>query len=269
MRREHALALRTRLTGRMRRAVRYRGMLVLVLWQAPVQPVVRPDGSLGIMIGGGSDEHAELNCSGDLVRSDRVRHRVAALEADYDVSRLVHVDAAAGLMSSDHASHDGAFGTVRLRADWKYVGVGAGAAVGPAFDEFDGGSTVWPSVYLRGGSADGFHARAEAFPPTAFAAQQIARIGLGYNAVLRDRPSGFIGLAGVGSNEGATGVAGELTIPVASRFAVRMEGYYAGGHAHPVAGFAAGGRLLVGGKPPGRASLTLPATGGGADRPLR
>ena len=259
-----AMQLRAGLAGRVRHSLRYRGMLVLVLWQVPVQPVVRPNGSIGILIGGGSDEHAELSCNGELLDSTPVKHRVAALEADYDLSPITRVEAVAGLMRSDRDSHDGAFGTVLVRADWKHFGVGAGVAVSPAFDEHlpysgevadDRATMALPSAYLRGGTADGLHVRADLFPPTAFAAQQIARIGIGFNAVDRHRAAGFVGLAGVGSNEGATGIAADVTIPLADRFGVRMQGYYAEGYAHSVAGFAAGGRLLLGGAPPVTASL--------------
>lgn len=254
MTRLQALELRRRLTARVRRAVRYRGMLVLVLWQVPLQPVVRPNGSLGIVIGGGSDEHAELNCSGDLVRSDRVTHQVTVVEADYDINEVLRVDAAGGVMRSDWESHQGPFGAVQVRADWKQLGVGGGFATTPNFDAFEPAMTLRPSAYVRGGSAEGFHVRLDAFPVTAFATQQIGRIGVGYNAVRRDRPSMYVGLAAVGSDEGATGIAGDLTVPVANRLALRMEGYYASGHRHPVAGLAAGGRVLFGGGPPVRAS---------------
>jgi hypothetical protein len=253
----HAMKLRALMARGLARSVRYRGMLVLVVWQVPIQPVVKPNGSLGLIIGGGSDEHAELSCEGDLIRSDRVTYQTAAVEADYSLTPRVRVDAVAGLMRSDHDSHDGAFATAQLRADWKYFGAGAGIALSPEFAESAGSpsSVVWPSLSLRAGSAEGLHARADVFPPTAFGAQQIGRLGVGYNAVLRDRASGFIGLAGVGSNEGATGVAGELTVPVADRFALRLEGHYANGQAHPVAGLAAGGRFLLGSAPPASAVM--------------
>ena len=257
---QQALLLRVHVTRVVRRATRYRGMLVLVLWQVPIQPVVHPNGSLGIMIGAGSDEHAELNCDGDLVRSDRVNHRVAAVEADYNVSPKVRVDAAAGLMMSDWGSHDGAFGTVVIRGDWNRIGVGAGMSLSPDFAEYEsGGTTAWPSAYLRAGSATGVHLRADVFPPTAFAAQQIARLGVGYNAVQRDQGSGFIGVAGVGSNEGATGVVGELTLPMSGRVALRFEGYYGSGQEHSVNGFALGLRYLTGGEPPAASADRSPA----------
>lgn len=233
------------------RCRRYRGLLVLVVWQVPVQPVIRPNGSLGLMIGAGTDEHAELSCDGSLIRSDRVAYRVAAVEADYSLSPQVRVDAAGGFMTSDWDSHEGAFGTVRLRGDWKSFGVGAGIALAPAFEEHaeDPSRAAWPSLYLRGGSAETVHVRLEAFPPTVFSPQHIGRIGIGYNAVRRDRASGFIGLAGVGSHEGGTGVSAEFSVPVADRLALRFMGHYADGEEHPIAGFAAGGRVMLGSAP--------------------
>src|SRR5690606_21509996 len=77
----------------------------------------------------------------------------------------------------------------------------------------------------------------------------IGRIGVGYNAVRRDLASGFIGLAGVGSNEGGTGVNAEFTVPVADRFALRFSAHYADGEEHPITGIAAGGRVLLGSAP--------------------
>ncbi|MBR9989546.1 MAG: hypothetical protein KFH98_07310 [Gemmatimonadetes bacterium] len=243
----HAMTLRARLSGRLNRAVRYRGMLVLVIWQAPIQPVVRPDGSLGILIGSGADEYVQLACDGSLISSEPVKYRVAAVEADYDITPRVRADAMAGIMRSDRELHDGGFGTVRLRADWKKVGVGFGVAVSPAFEEYGGGTTTWPSAYVRGGSAEGLHARWEMFPPSVFAAQQSGRLGLGYNAVLRDRPSGFIGAAVLGGDLESVGIAADLSVPVADRFAIRLDGHYSPGHGNPIAGIAVGGKYLFGG----------------------
>jgi hypothetical protein len=255
MTRHHSLYLRAMLSRALTPSLRYRGMLVLVIWQVPVQPVIRPDGSLGFMLGGGSDEHAELSCEGDLIRSERVQYRVAAVEADYSLTPLVRVDASGGFMSSAAGSHNGGFGTVQLRADWNSIGAGLGVAFSPDFEEFDSGTTAWPSFYVRAGSKERLHLRGDLFPPTAFAGQQIARLGLGYNAVLRDQASGFIGIVGAGGSEGGTGVAAELTLPLSNRFAFNVEGHYAGGEAHPIAGLAAGGRFMLGSTQPVNTSL--------------
>jgi hypothetical protein len=255
MTRHHSLHLRAMLSRALTPSLRYRGMLVLVIWQVPVQPVIGPDGSIGFMLGGGSDEHAELSCEGNLIDSERVDYRTAAAEVDYSLNPIVRVEATGGFMSSESNSHNGGFGTALLRADWKWIGLGAGLAMTPAFEQFASRTDVWPSVYVRAGSAQGFHLRGDLFPPTAFAAQHIARLGLGFNAVLRDQGSGFIGLVGAGSDEGATGVVAELTLPVSSRFALNVEAHYASGHVHPVAGLAAGGRFLLGSSQSMNASL--------------
>lgn len=234
----------------MRRCLRYRGMLVLVVWQMPIEPVIRPNGSIGLMIGGGSDEHVDLSCEGDLIESDSVRYKVAAIEADHDITERLRAESVVGFSRSDWDSHQGAFGTLRLRADWRYFGIGAGFAVSPAFDRYESGTSVWPSLYIRGGSAEGVHVRADAYQPTPLVAQQIARIGLGFNAVHRDEPSGFIGLAALGNSESSTGIAAEFTAPMTDRFALRVQGHYASGHAHPVAGLTLGGRFLLQGAIP-------------------
>lgn len=250
---------RARRPGWIRRTVRYRGMLVLVLWQVPVQPVIRPNGSLGLMIGGGTDEMAEFSCEGDLISSERVEHRMAAVEADYSLNSRARVDAVAGYMQSDLPSHDGGFGAWQLRLDWQSIGVGGGVAITPSFEEYDGGTTAWPSAYVRAGSADEVHLRADMFPVSALSSHQVARLGVGYNAVERDRPSGFVGVAALGGDDPSTGVAGELTLPLQDRFALRLQGHYSGGHEHPVMAFAVGGRLLFGSGPQSRTSATLPA----------
>ncbi|HEX2167500.1 MAG TPA: hypothetical protein VHG09_09750, partial [Longimicrobiales bacterium] len=151
------------------------------------------------------------------------------------------------------------FGAAQLRLDWRYVGVGAGGAFMPSFDQFDSGTAVWPSAYVRAGSAESVHLRADMFPVSALSSQQVARLGLGYNAVARDRPSGFVGVAALGGGETSTGIAGELTVPLHDRFALRLQGHYSGGHGYPVAALAVGGRLLFGSGPHARSSAVLPA----------
>lgn len=243
--------------GGLRGWFRYRGLLVLVLWQVPVQPVIRPNGSLGFMIAGGSGEQAQLSCDGSVISSDRVGYRAAALEADYDLSPTVRVEAGAGVAGSDYGSHRGGFGGLRLRADWRGFGLGGGFAVAPGTDDYDADSSIWPSVYLRVGGAQGAHFRADVFPTSALAAQHVVRIGAGVNAVDRSRVSGFVGLAGIGLGEGASGVAGELTVPMSSGFALRAEGHYAAGEERDVYGMAVGGRFLLGGaRLPAQASRT-------------
>lgn len=266
----HALQLRASLSRAARRSVRYRGMLVLVIWQAPIQPVIRPNGSIGILIGAGSDEHAELSCNGDVIRADQVKYQVAAVEADFDLSPGVRIDAVAGVMRSDVDSYSDPFATLQVRGDWRRVGLGGGIAISPGFGLYNVGPAavpvdgletryvVWPSVYARGGSAEGLHLRADLFPPNAFAGQQAARLGLGYNAVARDRASAFIGIAAVGADGDMAGIAGDIAVPVADRFALRLQGYYADGHEYPIGGLAVGGRVLLGGRSASVSSRQVP-----------
>jgi hypothetical protein len=58
-----------------------------------------------------------------------------------------------------------------------------------------------------------------------------------------------VGLAGVGSNEAATGIAADVSVPVANRFALQAQGYYGSGEEHNVNGIAIGARYLFGAMP--------------------
>lgn len=245
----HAPSSPNALTTRLRRAFRYRGLLVLVLWQAPVQPVIRPNGSLGLVVLGGSDERVMMSCDGSVIESDEISYRGAALEADYDLAPDARIIAAAGYTDSDWASHRGPFGGVQVRKDWGGFGLGLGIGVLPDGTEEDPGTEVLPSVHLRAGRGERFHARFDLVPPNALGHQQIARIGLGWNTLRRDKPSVFFGLAGLGLESGASGVAADLTLPTSSRFALRAQGHYGPGEAHAVAGIAVGGSFLFGGAP--------------------
>jgi hypothetical protein len=247
MKQRESPSLRSRSIGVLRRSLRYRGMLVLVIWQVPIQPVIRPNGSFGLMIGAGTAEQAELSCDGSLIQSQRVTYQTAAVQADYDVAERVRVDAAVGIARSDWGSHDGGFGAVQIRSDWRLLGIGLGVAFTPGASEYDTESEAWPSAHLRIGSAQRWHYRSDVLAPSALASQQIVRGGVGFNAVDRDRPAGFVGLGVMGLDNSVTGVAGEITVPVRDRVAVRAEAHYAPGHGHAVAGLAMGGRYLFGG----------------------
>jgi hypothetical protein len=155
----------------------------------PVQPVIRPNGSLGFMIAGGSGEYSVLSCNGDVLEAERVGYQAAAVQAEYDISPRVRVEATAGVAGSDLGAFSGGFGGFQLRADWRVIGFGAGLAIAPGTDDFDPEYSPWPSVYLRLGSADGVHARADVFPLTALPSQHVARLGVGFNAVERQRDS--------------------------------------------------------------------------------
>ncbi|CAN5874811.1 hypothetical protein BH23GEM9_BH23GEM9_07760 [soil metagenome] len=228
----------------LRGALRYRGMLVIALWQVPVGPTAGPDGSISLLFGGGYDEVVPfLSCDPGAVR--RVAYRTAATEFDYNVSREVRVEVAAAAFTSDSQDGMPLFAGVRVRSDWSKFGVGAGVVTIPLLHpEFDIHG-LGPSAYLRLGPAEGVHGRADLWPVAALGSQHVLRAGVGWNATARHRPSGFLGVAMVGTDGDAQGVAGELTIPVHERAALRIVGHMGKGTENTVAGLAVGGRFLL------------------------
>lgn len=223
------------------RAFRYRGLLVLVLWQVPVRPTVRSNGSIGFMVGGGVDEYSVLSCEGDVVEATRKPYRVAAVEADLNISRVVRLEGVAGRMSSDFDSHAGSFGGGLLRADYKRLGFGGGVIFMPYQDSESGWNiTRAPAAYLRVGNAAGAHLRADIAPPTALGPQQLFRIGVGLNAVDRDRFALQLGVTTVGMEGGWPGPYADLDIPLTKLLTLRFEGHAAKGASYDLSGAAVG-----------------------------
>jgi hypothetical protein len=173
-----------RLGAAVRRASRYRGMLVIVLWQAPIGPHAGPDGSVSMLFGGGLDQYVtDFGCYGPTATASQ-RYRLSAVEFDHDLSRTVRLDAVAGGISWDPrdpsgwapaVKSSGTFGHVHLRGDWRMWGIGAGALVLPNMNhEIDvaasrpvSGHTAMPSAYFRYGNAERLHGRMDVTPPNA------------------------------------------------------------------------------------------------------
>jgi hypothetical protein len=255
-----------RLSRAIRRASRYRGMLVVVLWQAPVGPYTGADGSIGLLFGGGLDQYAtEFGCSGPTQTASQ-RYQLAAVEWDRDLDSNVRLEAVAGGVTWEArnvepwqpaGSSTGVFGHAHLRREWRRVGLGGGLLVLPNMNHVDSGShdrrasgyTGKPSAYLRVGSAEGLHGRFDVSPPNALGSQHAARVGLGWNATRRDRAAWFVGFADLGSSPDYVGggVAGEATLPVTPRMAVRVVGHYGTGFDKSLSGVALGGRFALGG----------------------
>jgi hypothetical protein len=256
-----------RLHSAMRRTTQYRGLLVIVLWQAPVGPVPGPNGSIGLLFGGGLDQYVtEFGCSGPLQTASQ-QYRVGAVEFDHDLSGSVRVDAVAGAIRwepQDVVHHSGAssgaFGQVNLRWDVDRWGLGAGILVLPNMnhnrDSYNGaysaGHTAKPAAYARYGNSERLHARLDVTPPNALGTQVPARLGVGWNANRRDAASWFIGFAALGSSPEilGSGVAGEATLPVSARTSVRALTHFGTGFDKTVSGFAVGGRVALGTRAP-------------------
>jgi hypothetical protein len=228
-----------------RRATRYRGAFVIVLWQLPVGPGVGPDGSFSLLFGGGSDEYVSFSCDGP-PRADRYRYRTAALEFEHDLGQRFRMEGVAALVSSDATGASTSFfPALQVRSDWKWFGAGAGVAVVPLLDPRLNMTGPGPSLHLRAGSATRLHARADVFPPSALGHQQIARVGAGWNATRRDAVSGFIGVGAIGLGSETDGFLAELALPISPAAALRIIGHYGEGTRHPISGLAVGGRIML------------------------
>jgi hypothetical protein len=254
-----------RLSAAVRRASRYRGMLVIVLWQAPVGPYPGPNGSVSMLFGGGLDQYVtDFGCDGPTETASQ-RYRLAALEFDRNITETVRLDAVAGGIGwepRDRAAwsvgekSSGAFGHVHLRWDWKKWGVGGGVLVLPdmnhdidaGFSGQSAGYTAMPSGYLRVGSAERLHGRLDLAPPNASGSQVPARGGIAWNATRRDRPAWFVGFAVLGSSPEllGEGFAGEATLPVSGRASVRILTHYGRSYDKAMGGIALGGRFTLG-----------------------
>jgi hypothetical protein len=260
-------SLGRRLDAATRRATRYRGMLVIVLWQAPVGPVVGPDGSVSLLFGGGLDQYVtEFGCDGPTQTASQ-RYRLAAVEFDRDVSRSVRVEGVVGGISWEPTDplpwlaakgSSGGFGQFNVRWDSNNWGAGGGLLLLPDMGHYDAGYgdpkseyTAMPSGYLRAGPAERLHARMDLTPPSALGSQVPGRIGAGWNATRRDRFSGFIGVASLGSSSDllGSGVTAEATVPVSARASIRVLGHYGEGFDKTVNGLALGGRYSFGARP--------------------
>ena len=223
---------------------RYRGLMVVVLWQAPVGPVVSPDGSVAFLFGAGSDEIADISCEGELLDARRVRYRVVGVEADHSLDDRFRINATAGLLEADLDGYGGPFAAGQLRLDFKYVGFGGGVYSTPHLGEDAGDRQILPSVYFRAGSAEKVHVRADVLPPSTLGTQQVARLGLGLNATRRDRASGFLGFADIGNDQGVAGVAFDLDIPFSQRAGFTLRSHFGNGSRDQLVGATAGARFF-------------------------
>jgi hypothetical protein len=226
------------------RVFRYRGLMVVALWQAPVGPAISRDGSVAFLFGAGSDEFADVSCEGNLLDARRVRYRMAGVEADHSLDRRIRVNATAGFLDADLDGYGGPFAAGQLRVDSKSLGLGGGFYSMPHMDEYAGDRQTLPSFYLRVGSAENIHVRADVLPPFTLGMHQVVRLGLGLNATRRDRASGFLGLAGIGHDQAAGGVAFDLDIPVSHGAGFTLRSHFGDGRRYDLAGATMGARIV-------------------------
>lgn len=224
---------------------RYRGLMVLVLWQTVPNPVAvdstgRIQGVLGF--GSGQYEKVRTDCnSGDVVNTSPNKFRGGGVQIDAWPTRSWRVTGFGGSINADSSEFDGPYvgGLVALELQRIGVGIGAGGVL-----EEGGGL---PAAYLRLGNRDGLHARfdmAAASPP--YGMNGNARIGVGYHLGHLRGLGGYGGLAVCTAKcqeEGKPALFADLRIPVGSMLDVELRALGGGGHEFSNTGIAVGGRL--------------------------
>jgi hypothetical protein len=138
--------------------------------------------------------------------------------------------------------YDGPFFGGQVAYEWKAVGLGAGIAHVAGYDGF----TI-PSGYLRVGTLDGVHIRADLFPPgPVLGSTGWFRAGVGFAEGRARRVGGFVGLA-IPPAYGRKGMfTGYLNVPVARRLDLQVSAILGPGEQYSQHGASVGLRYDFG-----------------------
>ena len=225
------------------RLASYKGPLLLLAWQiAPISAGPDSAGRFQVAVGwgGGQFEDRSIGCSGDVLSARPVPFNAGGLQLDYWPSNHVRLSAFGGMLTETRPSGFGdtlamltsmeervgsGWGGAQAALESRYVGLGVGL-VHTSFGEVYG---TQPSAYLRFGSRDHVHFRADAFHPTTAigATGDVFRMGVGFNQGLRRGMRGFFGFdVGPYADESGRGVGvfGEFAAPIASRLDLSVGG---------------------------------------------
>jgi hypothetical protein len=138
--------------------------------------------------------------------------------------------------------YDGPFFGGQVAYEWKSVGIGAGFAHVAGADGFTS-----PSGYLRFGTLDGVHIRADLFPPTpVLGSTGWLRAGVGYRDGRRRRAGGFLGLAIPPAYSQKGMFTGYLHVPVARHVELQVDGIIGPGEQYSQQGAAVAVRYEFG-----------------------
>jgi hypothetical protein len=238
----------------MKKLMRFRGLMVIVLWQAtPIGTDEYGRTRLGFGLGGGQLEYVDLGCNGEVLEHDVAKYRSAGASADHwVVPGRVRVQAAAGYQWADSVTSEGPFGGLLLAYERQRFGVGGGFAIMPAslwyfgqpFADQTRGRVksdydIMPTLYIRAGNRDQLHTRLDVFPGGVTSPSEMVRIGVGYNQFDNSRPSLYFGLGAVAASleePGSNGLVGEYMHPVTRNVAVGVHGFASPGKRSPQAG---------------------------------
>lgn len=242
----------------MKRLMRYRGLMVIVLWQAvPIGTDEYGRTRFGFGFGAGQLEYASLACDGSVISADAAPYQTVAAEVEHwIVPGKLRFHGAGGYQFADSASSRGPFGGVLISFDSRKFGIGAGLAQihSPGwFSSPDAGRYVpgfehVPTGYLRIGNRDRVHFRTDLFPVGVNTPAEAIRFVLGYNQFDARKTSGYGGLALIAASfdePGTMGVVAEFFKPVSSNVAIGAHAFASPGYRHMQTGLSAQARITL------------------------
>lgn len=229
-----------------RKLHKYRGLLIILIWQAPTPARPREDGSLqyGFGVGRASIEefvYSGNGCAGEEVTRSFKKYQPVSVGATVTgwTSPNVRLGLGAAFTSADTSSLSGPQVTGMLAGEWKYFGIGGGFVLSPA--------ESIPGLYLRAGPLDRLHLLLDV-PSFSLPVPSTGpgRLGLAYNQGKAGGVGGFVGIpvCYVTCVYGGGGVRADVRIPVSKRVSFDVSAFrHAPEDSLSYWGIAAGGRI--------------------------
>ena len=232
------------------KTTRFRGLLVLVLWQAaPVGVDEYGRTRVGFGFGAGRIEYTTLTCEGDVVESQTVGYTIVGANLEHWLSaRRILLRGSGGYSWSDTLNLNGPFGALTLSREWQGFGIGGGVAIVPEPNYGSAvttrGTQIYPSIYLRAGNRDKIHFRTEVFPPLLQTHVVPWTLMVGYNQFGRGK-SGALGFGLIGTDNSSGGALAEGFLPVSRNADLGLSGFLSPGREKAQAGMAAQVRVTL------------------------
>lgn len=231
---------------------KYRGLMVLVLWQTvPVPLRVDSTGQIQLSFGGatGQWEEVQTDCDGNVVHTEPHHFKGVGARMDAWPDRNLRVTGFGGRFDSEDPHWSGGYLGAMTALELQHFGIGAGIAHMP--NSF---TPNWPVGYLRIGNRDVLHFRTEITPPgPPMATAGTVRTGLGFGLGHQRRVNGQFGIAlchaPCDDDSGQASLYGELGIPVGSTVDLELKGLAGAGQHDPNTGLAVAARVHLA-KPP-------------------
>jgi hypothetical protein len=227
---------------------KFRGLMLIALWQTAPPIAKTEDGKLQIGVGYGGSRIDEVfftggtDCEGNdygPVVEHRKRHKPQSFGASLTgmLSKRLRMGAAVSAVSADTTSLSGAQFKAVAAVEWKYFGVGAGLSLAAP--------GTLPGVYMRAGPLAGVHLRAD-MPDLSIPVSTtgVGRAGIAFNQTERGIGA-FLGVpvCYTTCSYGEGGIRGDVRVPVSQRFSVYFSGFRHSSDDQQHWGFATGGTV--------------------------